>query len=116
VKKSNLVLIGVGAVVAYLLYAKATAAAKAAAAAAGQAYTGSVNTVSDALSSIFGSAVTLPGTFYTAVFEDGTSHAIPANTVDANGNFTWTGYPAGSQLPQALQLTTINGTRYAISG
>lgn len=112
-RNTNLVLIGAGAVVAYYLYTKATAAAKA----AGVAYTGSVNTVSDFLTTLFGPATTAANAvFYTVIFEDGTRNAVPASTVDSNGNFTWTGYPAGSQPAQALQiLVGTDGTKYAIS-
>lgn len=111
--RSNLLLIGAGAVLAYILYKKATAVTQA----AGAAYTGTVNTVSDALSSLFGPAVTASGTYYTVIFPDGSTHAVPGNTVDAQGNFTWTGYPAGSQSPQALQIfLASDGTKYAIGG
>jgi|HubBroStandDraft_2_1064218.scaffolds.fasta_scaffold71702_4 hypothetical protein len=112
-RNTNLLLIGAGVAAVYLLYKKVGAAAQA----AGAAYTDTVNKTSDVLSWLFGPAVTLPNVFYTVVFEDGSSHAVPANTVDANGNFTWTGYPAGSQQPQQLQLLVSNdGTKYAISG
>jgi hypothetical protein len=112
-KKSDLLLLGAGAVLAYVLYKKATAVTQA----AGAAYTGSVNTVSDWISSLFGPSATAAGaTYYTVVFEDGTSHAVPASSVSNTGVFTWTGYPAGSQPAQQLSLLVgSDGTKYAVS-
>lgn len=112
-KTSNtLVLVG-GAILAYFLYKKATAAT----AAVGQAYNTSVNTVSDALSAFFGPAVTLSSIYYTTTFPDGSTHAVPGNSVDSAGNFIWTGYPAGS-LPGAQYQLMVgsDGTKYAVSG
>lgn len=113
---TTLLLLGGGALLAYLLYSKATQAAAAVAAGTTAAYNGSVNTVSDFISSLFGPSVTSPSMFYTVVFEDGTSHAVAANTVDASGNFNWTGYPPGTIPAQRLQLLVASdGTKYAIS-
>lgn len=42
-------------------------------------------------------------------FPDG-KHAVPADSVNANGLFTWTGYPAGSQSPQVLTLVKDKAT------
>lgn len=112
-RNTNLVLIGAGAIAVYLLYNKAAAAAKV----VNAAYGGAVLTFSDWLSSAFGPSTTAANAvFYTVVFEDGTSHAVPASSVDSSGNFIWTGYPAGSQAAQALQLLVgSDGTKYAIS-
>lgn len=110
--KNDLVILGVLGIAAYFLYSKATAAAKA----AGAAYTGTVNSFSDWLSNTFGPSANLP-TFYTVTFPDATTHAVNSNTVDSQGNFTWTGYPAGSQPAQDYQIIIgSDGAKYAISG
>lgn len=110
-KTSTALTLGVGAIVAYFLYTRATAAAKA----VGAGYNASVLTFSDWLSSAFGPTAQLP-TFYTVTFDDGTKHAVNSSLVDSSGNFTWTGYPAGSQPVQALQLMVgSDGTKYAIA-
>jgi len=47
-------------------------------------------------------------------FSDGTRHAVPANTVDQDGFFIWTGYPPGSQPDTGMQLMKdANGAWYA---
>lgn len=112
-KTSNVLLVGGAAVALYLLYKSTTAAAKA----VGAGYNASVNTVSDALTSLFGPAVTIAGTMYVVTFPDGSRHAVDASTVDASGNFSWSGYPAGSQAAQQLQIMVgSDGTKYAVSG
>jgi hypothetical protein len=115
-KNSTLLWLGGGAVIAYILYSKASAAAAAVAAGVSSAYTGSVNTVSDAMSSLFGPTLNLSSVYYTVTFPDGSRNAIPGNTVDSSGNFTWTGFPAGSQPATQYQIMVgSDGTKYAIA-
>lgn len=113
----TLLWLGAGGVLAYLLYRKASAAVSAVTGAAGAAYGGAVNTVSDTLSNFFGPSPTAAtATFYIVIFPDGTRNAVPANTVDAQGNFNWTGYPPGSLPAQSYQIFVgSDGTKYALS-
>lgn len=111
-KASNVLLMAGAAVALYFVYKSATAASKA----VSTGYNASVNSVSDLLTAFFGPASTLSSVYYTTTFPDGSTHAIPGNSVDSSGNFTWTGYPPGSQVAQQFQLMVgSDGTKYAIS-
>lgn len=113
---STLVLLGVGAAIAYYLYTKASAAVGVVAKAADAVYQGTVTDTSDVLTDLFGPAITSSSVDYIVTFPDGSRNAIPANTVDASGNFTWTGYPSGT-LPAASYQIQVgsDGTKYAIA-
>ena len=79
------------------------------------AYTSARDALSSGFYSLFGPDENFgPDTYYTVNFPDGSRHAIGADQVSANGQFTWTGYPAGSQAPQTLQIVVdSSGTKYA---
>lgn len=123
------VLLAALAVAGYLVYQlvkgiKATGAAIGGAAGAiGGAVSTAYSTTTDALGSglykIFGpdDAKALGSmTYFMVNFPDGLRHAVPANTVNASGLFTWTGYPPGSQPSIILTLVKDNsGAWYATS-
>lgn len=81
------------------------------------AYTSTVDALSSGLYSLFGpdDAKALGAMDYLIVaFPDGQKHAVPANTVTSTGLFQWTGFPAGSQTAQPLQLVKdSSGAWYA---
>jgi hypothetical protein len=81
-------------------------AATAAAAAVKAAYTSTVDATANDLYILFGpdDAAALGSWIYlTVTFPDG-RHAVPGNSVNADGSFVWTGYPPGTQAPITLQL------------
>lgn len=114
----DFVLLGAIALAAYVLYnlvsgVKALAPGVAAAA---NALTSTGAAIGSGLYSLFGpSDAQILGetTFLTVAFPDG-SHAVPASTVNSDGTFSWTGYPAGSQPPATYQLVKdANGHWFA---
>lgn len=108
--------VGVGAYLLYQLFQGAKNVGASAAAAVGGAYTNTVSSAGNVLNNWLGPSLIGTNVYYTAIFPDGSSHAVPSNTVDANGNFTWTGYPAGSSPAQNLTLAQdANGNWLALS-
>lgn len=104
--------LALGAYVLYKVFSAASAVAGAASAGAkavGQAvssaYTNTVDAVSSGLYAAFGPADVGTSVYFLVNFPNGARHAVPSNTVDGSGNFTWTGYPPGSQQP--IQLTLV---------
>lgn len=121
-----LALLALGGYVIYQIVqgVKATGAAVGAAASAvgrgvQTAYTTTTDALGSGLYSLFGpdDAKALGSMTYLMVnFPDGLRHSVPANTVNASGLFTWTGYPPGSQPPIVLTLMKdANGAWYATS-
>jgi hypothetical protein len=107
--------IGVAVYLVYQLLQAGKNAASAAGAAVSNAYNSTVSDTGNILNNWFGPALTGTNKYYTAIFPDGTSHAVPSNIVSANGAFTWTGYPAGSLPPVALTLAQdANGNWLAL--
>ena len=45
-----------------------------------------------------------PNLFYTVTFPDGARHAVGADRVDAQGIFTWAGYPDGTEVARRLRI------------
>lgn len=101
---STLLIVGAVGFVAYLLWQKLSGAA----ASVGAATTSAGNSVGTSLFNLFNpsanptqvanaasippGSVTSPGqVYYTAVFPDGSSHAIDASTVMSDGSFTYNG-------------------------
>jgi hypothetical protein len=74
-------------------------------AAASNAYQSTVSAVGSGLFSLFGPSDVGTNMYYTVAFPDQSHHAVPSNTVDADGNFVWTGYPPGST--PAITLTLV---------
>lgn len=123
------VLLGVVALVGYVLYEvvkgiRATGAAVGAAVgaathAAASAYTDTTSALGSGLYSLFGpDDKKLLGSmsYFLVNFPDGTRHAVPNNSVNASGMFTWTGYPPNSQPDLVLTLVKDNqGAWYATS-
>jgi hypothetical protein len=119
-KTESIITVGVLAGAAYLLYQLLQGTSKAVSTVTGAASTGynaAVNAVSSGLYALFGpnDAKALGSMQYLLVnFSDGTRHAVPANTVDQDGFFIWTGYPPGSQPDTGMQLMKdANGAWYA---
>jgi len=85
--------------------------------AAGNAYTSARDAVASGLYALFGPEDRSgPNTYYTITFPDGLRHAIGADVVDANGNFTWTGFPVGSSAPVKLRIVKdSSGAKFAVS-
>lgn len=106
--------VGVGAYLVYKLFNTAASAAGAVGAAVQQGYQSTVSALGSGLYKLFGPADIGTNLYYTVTFPDNSRHAVPSNTVDSTGAFTWTGYPPGSVAPQALQLVKdSNGQWYA---
>lgn len=69
------------------------------------AYNTAVNWTSDLFTSWFGPDEVGTNTYHLVTFQDdGSRHAVGANVVNTNGQFTWTGYPPGSQDATTYQL------------
>jgi hypothetical protein len=122
----DLVLLGGLVLVGYVLYkvfgavsaaaGAASAGAKAVGATVKGGYTATVDALSSGLYSAFGPADVGTSVYYLVNFPDGTRHAVPSNTVDAQGNFTWTGFPPNSQDPlQLILVKDKSGAWFATS-
>jgi hypothetical protein len=123
-KTQDVVLVLGLAVAGYVVYKLFSAASSAAGAvgaaasavgtAAANAYQSTVSAVASGFYAVFGPADIGSSTYYLVNFPDGARHAVPGNTVDSSGNFTWTGYPPGSQPAMALTLVKdSSGAWYA---
>ena len=117
-KAETLLTLGVVGAVLYLGYKALSAGAQAAttaAAAVGQAFTSTQDALASGLYSLFGPTENFgPTTYYTVTFPDGSRHAVGSDIVNASGQFTWTGYPAGSQPAQQLTIVVdANGNKFA---
>lgn len=113
----SLVVLGALAAVGYLAY-KAFGVAKTAGAAAGAGYNAAVNSVSDALTALFGpqlSADAANNVYYTTTFPDGSQHAVAASWVDpTSGLFNYPPNAAASATYTYQLYTDNNGFHYAI--
>ena len=118
----DFVLLGAIALLGYVVYnivsgVKAGAQAVGAGAqAVANALTSTGNAIGSGLYSLFGptDAQALGETvFLTVSFPDG-RHAVPSGTINPDGTFAWSGYPAGSQPVNTYQLVKdANGAWYA---
>lgn len=108
-------LVGVGLYAAYKLLSAGSKVVSTAAGAVGQAFTSTQDALASGLYSLFGPTENFGSTtYYTVTFPDGSRHAVGADLVDGSGQFTWTGYPAGSQPPQQLQIVVdASGNKFA---
>lgn len=121
-RTQDFVLLGAIALLGYVIYNIVTgiktgaAAIGAGAAAVGSALTTTGNALGSGLYALFGpsDAQILGNMVYlTVTFPDG-RHAVPANTVNSDGTFTWTGYPSGTANPVTYQLVKdTNGNWFA---
>lgn len=112
----DFVLLGAIALLGYVIY-NAIAGVKAVGSgvvAAGKALTSVGDALGSGLYTLFGpSDAQILGetTFLTVAFPDG-GHAVPASSINPDGTFTWTGYPAGTQQPITYQLVKDANNRW----
>lgn len=112
----DFVLLGALALGAYVLYnlVQGVKASANVIGAAAQGLTSTGAALGSGLYALFGpSDAQVLGTmkFLTVTFPDG-GHAVPADSVNADGTFIWTGYPAGSQSPATYQLVKDANNRW----
>lgn len=87
------------------LFKGVSTAASTAVNAATTAQQSAASSIADAALNITGQTVTPSDLIdYWVTFDDGSQAYVPGSTVDSNGDFTWTGYPAGSQEAQSCTL------------